>query len=103
MWKFLLVILLLISGCGILSEPNQVEQAINDVEPIIQNKDFCGTSTFGFCQQEADCIVAGCSGQICGSRFEEKMSSDCQWKECYDKTDYGLVCGCLKQKCQWYK
>jgi eight-cysteine-cluster-containing protein len=73
--------------------------------PIIDNQPeaFCGSSTEGFCHQDADCQTFGCSGQICGSRFEEELTSTCVWRECYDETDYSLVCGCLNQKCQWYK
>src|SRR4030095_8037680 len=62
---------------------------------------FCGSSTKGACQSDADCHASGCSGQICQSKKEEGQISVCDYKECYDAAKYGLKCGCVDQGCQW--
>lgn len=62
---------------------------------------FCGWSTFGKCSSDKDCIVGGCSSQVCQSRFEESIITTCEWKACYDAEKYKLKCRCINGKCQW--
>ncbi|MEM0475772.1 MAG: eight-cysteine-cluster domain-containing protein [Candidatus Norongarragalinales archaeon] len=52
-----------------------------------------------FCSTDADCVVGGCSGELCGLRGEELVST-CVWKPeyaCFEKT----TCGCVDGKCEW--
>jgi len=67
------------------------------------NSAFCGKSTFGSCQTDADCIKGGCSGQICQSKNEESAVTTCEWKECYNSAAYKVNCLCIKNKCMWSK
>jgi len=70
-------------------------------EPLPPKEEFCGTSTYGTCQKDSDCISGGCSGQLCQSRLEEPLGTTCEWRECYNAKSYNLECKCLNQKCQW--
>ena len=63
--------------------------------------DFCGWSTKGSCDSGADCLMAGCSSQICRARSEESLFSTCEWRDCYNAKAYGLSCGCVDGQCQW--
>lgn len=51
------------------------------------------------CETDADCVVTGCSGQICAS---EPMASTCEWREeyaCYGEPT--TSCGCNAGQCGW--
>ncbi|MGM5484367.1 MAG: eight-cysteine-cluster domain-containing protein [Nanobdellota archaeon] len=61
--------------------------------------EFCGVSTRGDCQQDSDCIEAGCSGHVCQSRDESERVTTCEYKECYDSE--GHDCRCINGKCMW--
>ncbi len=65
--------------------------------------DFCGISTFGECSSDADCIIGGCSGQVCQSKNEEPAVTTCEYKGCFNTENYGLKCKCAAKKCQWAK
>ncbi len=60
---------------------------------------FCGWSTYGRCESDEDCVVDGCSGQVCRSKFEEPIITTCEWLDCYDVK--GVACKCIDGKCQW--
>lgn len=50
------------------------------------------------CTTDADCVVTGCSGQVCAS---DHLFTTCEWREeyaCYQ--DYGN-CGCNNGTCGW--
>jgi len=64
-------------------------------------EEFCGTSTYGSCASDSDCIAGGCSGQLCQSKNDELLGTTCEWKECYRAKDYGFECSCVDKKCQW--
>ena len=68
---------------------------------ILPKNKFCGFSTYGICKTDKDCIVGGCSGQVCRSVNEESVITTCEYRECYDASKYGLSCKCVKGKCQW--
>ena len=63
---------------------------------------FCGTSIKAQCQNDADCTSSGCSGQVCG-KVGEGVDTTCEYTDCYNKTKYGVACGCVNGQCQWYK
>ena len=65
------------------------------------NKDeFCGTSTYGYCETNNDCKEGGCTGQICHNETDEGASI-CDARECYSNEKYGLTCQCINNECQW--
>ncbi|MFP4598865.1 MAG: hypothetical protein ACOC9J_05145 [Persicimonas sp.] len=50
------------------------------------------------CQSDRDCVVSGCSGQVCA---DEPQATTCEWREeyaCYQ--EYG-DCGCNEGSCGW--
>jgi len=53
------------------------------------------------CYKDADCLVAGCSGQLCVPRDKApSVISTCEWKDeyaCYAEDS----CLCRNNKCQW--
>lgn len=79
-------LLVMVSGC---------------VEQATQEEDFCGTSTYGRCLKDSDCLVGGCSNQVCYSVNEEPPTTTCDWRDCYDNEAYGLSCQCVEDECQW--
>src|SRR5690606_13658979 len=51
------------------------------------------------CSSDADCIVTGCSSQVCAA---EDVITTCEWREeyaCY-APDY-TSCGCQQGACGW--
>ena len=64
---------------------------------------FCGSSTYGSCNSDSDCISGGCSGQVCQSKNEEGVITNCAYRDCYSAEKYGLSCKCSDSKCQWSK
>ncbi|RLJ10194.1 MAG: hypothetical protein DRP15_00860 [Candidatus Aenigmatarchaeota archaeon] len=70
-------------------------------ESNISIEGFCGRSTFGRCSFDQDCVVDGCSNQVCRSVHEDSVITTCEWKECYDHKKYGFSCKCIDGKCQW--
>lgn len=69
---------------------------------LLPSTGFCGFSSYGFCESDGDCIVTGCSGQVCSARGESIFTT-CEWRECYDSRRFGLKCKCIANACQWVK
>lgn len=67
----------------------------------LDNSVFCGTSTQGVCDSDADCVTDGCSGQICRSASEQAVITTCEWRECYDDKKFGVKCSCIGGGCRW--
>jgi len=67
----------------------------------VSTKIFCGKSTYGICETDADCVKGGCSGQICQSKNEESEVTTCEWRDCYNYTRKALNCVCITNKCMW--
>ncbi|MFN3803555.1 MAG: eight-cysteine-cluster domain-containing protein [Pyrobaculum sp.] len=63
--------------------------------------EFCGWSTGGKCVTDLDCVVDGCSGQVCRSTYEDPVITTCEWKECYNAERYGVRCRCIEGRCRW--
>lgn len=93
MKRYLILILLLLwlPACHGTRAPS------NAADP----KDFCGQSTRGPCQSDADCKTGGCSKQICQSKSEGDAITACDYKECYDASRFGLQCSCQQGECKW--
>lgn len=57
---------------------------------------FEGTGFNNVCNTDADCMVGGCSGEVCAA---ESVFTTCE------ALPYGPTgsCGCLDGLCQWYE
>ena len=85
-------------------EVNIVKAILSSYELLSPSGDinsFCGTSTLGTCDSDADCVTGGCSGQVCQSKSEEPVITTCEYAECYNASAYNLTCKCVSSKCQW--
>ncbi|MDD5651163.1 MAG: eight-cysteine-cluster domain-containing protein [Candidatus Nanoarchaeia archaeon] len=63
--------------------------------------DFCGTSKLDSCNSNEDCVVGGCSSQICQSKDNEPSMSTCEYQSCYNPVSYNLTCKCVNSQCKW--
>jgi len=53
------------------------------------------------CVTDADCDVAGCSGQLCATAEEAPgIITTCEYREQYDCLQL-TSCGCIEGKCAW--
>jgi len=88
-----------------VSEEARVEFLDKDGNSFILTPrvEFCGWSSYGKCNSDEDCIRAGCSEQVCQSKFEELTATTCKWLDCYDASKYGVACKCVNGKCQWVR
>jgi eight-cysteine-cluster-containing protein len=62
---------------------------------------YSGSSKYsqGECQQDAECLAAGCNLEICTS--DKNIVTTCEIDGATpDKTKY--ACGCIKDTCGWY-
>lgn len=62
---------------------------------------FCGISTNWNCKSDADCLVGGCSNQVCYSKDETPPITTCEYRDCYNADAYNKRCGCVNNMCQW--
>jgi len=95
-----ILIIVLLSALLILGINYFIFKPSNSQPPT---EKFCGWSTNGNCIHDSDCIVSGCSNQLCQSRDEGSIVTTCEWRDCYDAKKYGLNCKCVEGKCQWSK
>ena len=109
-WRYILIVLIfaIIIGWGILAYTNyhikKITFSLIEFPEIKKpEKEFCGTSTYGSCASDSDCIKDGCSGQVCRSKNGESIVTTCEHKDCYNAQSYGLECSCVDKKCQWSK
>ena len=93
---FLFPLCLSAFGCG----GNGADQ--NVVRDPINLGGFCGFSTEAECNADKNCYAGGCSGQLC-QNITEMLGTTCEWLDCYRDETYGVKCGCVDGKCQWYK
>lgn len=63
--------------------------------------EFCGISSLDSCNVDSDCVVGGCSSQICQSQDTEPTMSTCEYALCYNPQPYNLSCKCVDAKCKW--
>jgi len=86
---------------------NDIQKTTAEVAAMTQQihrsraTEFCGISTDGQCSTDSDCMVGGCSGQVCQSKSEEPVITTCEWRNCYRAIDYEAECKCSNNKCQW--
>jgi len=101
--KQLIVVLMmfLISFIGCATTPQEMRDEDSGYIDIKESQGFCGSSTYGECSFDFNCVKSGCSGQICQSKNEEPMVSICLHRDCYDAKAYQLRCKCAGGECQW--
>ena len=81
-------------------DPNKITFRV--IETINEDEEeFCGTSTYGVCETNDDCMRAGCSSQVCQSTSEEAATTTCEYRDCYDDEAYNAECRCAGNQCQW--
>ena len=90
----LLILIVLISLCINTTKSSEYEYCSEDQHH--------GHSTNGACYSNNDCVIDGCNGEICRSKFEEGMASICVYNPPYPK-DLGCNCKCVNKKCMWVK
>lgn len=103
-----LLILILVGAAiaeiALLTTPNPFissSKSLPQPTLILPKEKFCGSSTYGKCTSDANCLAGGCSGQVCQSKDEEPIITTCEWEDCYDAGKFGLNCKCLNNQCQW--
>ncbi|MBF0293490.1 MAG: eight-cysteine-cluster domain-containing protein [Nitrospinae bacterium] len=89
-----------------LSTSSASEKKAEDTPPVQKappppTEKFCGWSSYGSCQSDADCFTSGCSGEVCQSANENVYNTICQSGDCYDADNYSLLCACKQNTCQW--
>lgn len=56
------------------------------------------------CSSDAECMPAGCSGQICVPRNKAaEIITTCEYRPEYMCLRTSASCGCVNNKCQWNK
>lgn len=54
-----------------------------------------------YCQTSKDCLIGGCSSQICYSIYDEEGGvSNCFWQDEYACYVYSS-CSCVNSQCRW--
>ena len=58
-----------------------------------------GPSAAGECTTDADCVTAGCSGEVCAAKASaEGLMTTCEIRPCFAALD---TCGCVEGVCSW--
>ena len=55
------------------------------------------------CETDADCVIGGCSSQLCILRGENGVTT-CEWADyyaCFQRDSVQSTCGCVSGKCSW--
>ena len=55
------------------------------------------------CETDADCVIGGCSSQLCILRGENDVTT-CEWADyysCFQRDSVNSTCGCSNGKCSW--
>ncbi|MEA3343131.1 MAG: eight-cysteine-cluster domain-containing protein [archaeon] len=97
----LLTAAILTCACTSETTPSGPPPTDPNLQPPPTDPAFCGSSTNGACAVDSDCIIGGCSGQVCQSKNEESVGTTCEYRECYNAKRYGVACKCTQNKCQW--
>lgn len=85
------------------SHLGQGPYARNDFKDLLQPSEYYGSSTYGPCQANNDCLISGCNLEICQSKAEETLVSICILPDKPLPPQLGYKCQCVAQKCQWAK
>ncbi|MFH1172904.1 MAG: eight-cysteine-cluster domain-containing protein [bacterium] len=94
-------------GGQIFTEEKASEDQDKIKPPVIANinpiNEFCGWSTKEPCEASSDCLIGGCSRQVCYNKNNESIITTCEAKDCYNANQYQMKCQCLNRQCQWTK
>ena len=80
----------------------QVEELENEKKVILQKIEQLYQVKYSECSTDDNCVVAGCSAQLCVPVSRKDIITTCEYKqeyECLQKTS----CRCVNNKCQWNK
>ena len=109
----IIILVILISGYFLFfNQPNEEDGAsgldydnlgvqIRDMSEVPEEY-FSGDSKYshGQCQQDDDCVMVGCSLQVCSS--DENLITTCEiGGDSPDRMKY--ACGCIVSTCGWYR
>jgi len=61
---------------------------------------FCGWN-IGECSADGDCKAGGCYKEVCQSRENIQIFTNCDPRDCYDSSKYNTQCGCVNGRCSW--
>lgn len=93
-----LLVYINVSNCSTLESTTSTTVATTSTTLVEHH----GSSTYGPCTADLDCVAGGCNGEICSSSKEEQLVSVCVYDPPYpSELDY--FCGCIEEKCQWIK
>jgi len=84
------------SNTGALLTYSQCEVPVQETP----SQRFCGWATNASCTYTSDCMAGGCSGQVCGGKNEELITT-CEYTDCYNAAKYNASCACVMGKCNW--
>ncbi|WP_448587700.1 eight-cysteine-cluster domain-containing protein [Thermocrinis sp.] len=70
---------------------------------LVLGKDYYGSSTYGRCKEDSDCIISGCNAEVCQSRREGSIFSPCVLPSKPTPKQLNYRCKCVEEKCQWWK
>lgn len=84
------------------AKPTEINSSNNNLNQETTATDFCGQSTKASCEIDLDCVIGGCSGQVCMAQGEDIITT-CEMRACYDARKYGVICQCNNHQCQWAK
>jgi hypothetical protein len=59
---------------------------------------MCVKNTFDACNSDADCVAGGCGGELC---YNPALGGGVSTCECTQPA--GVSCGCVNNKCAWWK
>ncbi len=85
---------------GVPSDDNNSFDEETIISPEV-SEEFCGISTEFYCDVDEDCMIAGCTSQVCQGVVEDAGATICDARECYDSARYGVYCQCVENKCGW--
>jgi eight-cysteine-cluster-containing protein len=60
----------------------------------------CVVNTNDYCASDADCVSAGCNGEVCDNPAIYQPIEDCS---CSGPSTYVDGCGCVNNKCTWFE
>jgi len=73
----------------------------DEEDVLLSEEEFCGISTNDGCELVGDCVVVGCSGQVCQNKNNEMTTTTCEYRDCYNHEKYMMQCTCYEEKCMW--
>ncbi|MFH0805019.1 MAG: eight-cysteine-cluster domain-containing protein [Patescibacteria group bacterium] len=93
-----LAVFALVTGLGIIFASPVVHRRN---QPTTLAPRTTGAAVPNECDRDVDCVVGGCSQQLCVPRDQPPSTvTTCEWRDeyaCYEQA----ACGCQNHRCQW--